>query len=715
MWPMAATFDQRELSMVLDSIEGPEALAWLKENQPLSNQFILDNRELLKKIDSNSAAEQRQALSDLQEKLKTLSKYQFQLEDVLVRDALTSIVEKSPGGNVGISQTSYNSLSTAIVSYFSDADPKQTQKLLTKAIESTVNPEAFNSLSKKQQFLAGLLAQTFAHSYETRSDLLLETSLNRRLDERQLQRLQAELKSNQEEISNQWIKIVHESYSRMDDGLKQYFAKSNINIEPPHFKYFLETFLPEYFLNMSTENRRGVLLDILSLPSNASTFELLGAFMQNSGPQMQKLLQSIAREEGLDPDFAKQLQLLESSVKEEPFEYAQRALAQAVGPDYQSVIQFEGRHALGWGTLAGTYPVKVKTQGAWEPAVIRLLKNDIESKIVSEYRLLQRLGKKIDHDPVLKGTVFENFTGMLEGLNANVVEELNAAKTAAQQQFGNKVYINIEQGVLTPELDLKTVDVAVPGILDEKLAQNGILLQARARGTSPEKYFKKHPEMRAKIAEDLARLWAREAFFLSGFHHADLHFGNIMIDQQPGQRPTLYILDFGMTGLLSADQRASLMLLERSLQKGKQNLSFERAQSALFSQSRLSNAQKASLEQAIVEQIRAGQSDVNLLIVSLAEKKLPLDANVISLNRGYLLVDQMLRNSGSKLTLGKIIADAAPWMFSQDLKKLLSARRIPGYGRSHYSPLRKRQLFREFVWTPIKSCPRAMIRLLRGR
>src|SRR5690606_33700497 len=68
------------------------------------------------------------------------------------------------------------------------------------------------------------------------------------------------------------------------------------------------------------------------------------------------------------------------------------------------------------------------------------------------------------------------------------------------------------------------------------------------------------PGLKKAVVEQMARVWAQEVLFGSGFYHSDLHQGNFMLEiREPAIRA--HILDFGMGGVISASMQRQVMVL----------------------------------------------------------------------------------------------------------------------------------------------------------
>ena len=290
----------------------------------------------------------------------------------------------------------------------------------------------------------------------------------------------------------------------------------------------------------------------------------------------------------------------------------------------------------------------------------------------------------------------------------NVDEELQVTLTAANQKTFQDLYS------ARPHLKIASQGVAsdlrVPKIYFENLAEHGVMVQEFVKGISFEKLGLENPLAARLAAMDFATLWMREALFMSGYHHSDPHQGNLRVSAAESARPQVYLLDYGMVGRLSDVQRSDLILLGYALEN-------RNAAKAAHHALRLMGDQGALVDLGLVERLAREELQVREpsapgLLERLVVEGQKLPRELVSFNRGYFMINQLLRQTDSPDSLFEISSKMGSVLVGQDIMS-----RVVGWGRipktaANPSPLTPRQLWGVTGHEIKNACSRSVMRLL---
>ncbi|MEO5668040.1 MAG: AarF/UbiB family protein, partial [Bdellovibrionota bacterium] len=345
-----------------------------------------------------------------------------------------------------------------------------------------------------------------------------------------------------------------------DKKVPELFGSDAFHLANGVQQVFIQRLSIEYFKRLSPEEKRLMLLDALESDPHAKTPQLgFDVLFRHAGPQYQKLLQIIARDEGLDPAFAKTLKKLESSVPESPFALIDVQLRESIPDVYPSKLRIVSETPLGSGTLAQTYSAVSIENGVESPVALRVLRPGVSERIRQETEIFEEITPLIENDPELQETPFANFGMIWKRITENVSEELHVELTASNQVLFQNVFK--KRPYLKTASEGLTSDLRVPKVYFPELALKGVLVQEFVDGISFERLGRENPSAARAAAIDFATLWMREALYITGYHHSDPHQGNLRVAAAASARPQVYLLDYGMIGHLSETQRSDLILL----------------------------------------------------------------------------------------------------------------------------------------------------------
>lgn len=466
--------------------------------------------------------------------------------------------------------------------------------------------------------------------------------------------------------------LVREQFKRIDASLSRYFSSSQARLEPAHFRRFFEILIKVYFSRLPQSMRLRILEGLLEQPRQLSDAEIFRVVIHRSGPNLQKLMQTIARESGLNDEFARTLKSLEEDVETTSFENGLADLTSAYpglfGPGTQ--YRFSNNRPFG-GTIAQTFESERRqSDGSWSRRALRVRRPRIDEVLRVEERLLRAGAIEIQSAPELQGTSFERFDLILEPILRATRGELDFTKAAHAQIKARELYSR----TYAFETASQMVDVVVPQV-DTNFSRSDILDQEYVRGESFEEFFRDRGAIKVGVIEAFAAVWFREALLTSGFHHADPHQGNIRFREGPNKKIQVILLDFGLTGETQPATRRSLVLLSQALKsKDRARIKDLTAEVLIEAEAPISVVDAA---------IKQGLTDVKRYIEFLIQSGLAVRQEVISLKRGMMLVDQLLRLSGSRQSLDQIAMQVGREFVVADLKL-----RATTLGRKYLTPLK---------------------------
>jgi len=521
-----------------------------------------------------------------------------------------------------------------------------------------------------------------------------------------------EIKTDDEkiEIMRKFDAQIQKQIDAFDAQMPELFHSAAFRVGDPTNQAFLQRLSIEYFTRLTPGEKRLMLLDALKSNPRSKVPDVgFDVLFRHAGPQYQKLLQIVAREEGLDPEFAKTLKKLESSVPESPFSEVERFLRTQIPETYPAKLRIVAETPLGSGTLAQTYSAVMIENGVEKPVALRVLRPGIAERIREEKLVFETITPLIEKDPALAGTPFTNFGMIWQRIAENVDEELHVEITAHNQS----VFQNLFHDRPNLKFGSKGLanDIRVPKVHHTDLATKGVLVQEYVNGISFERMGRENPAAARAAAVDFATAWVREALFVSGYHHSDPHQGNLRVAAANSSRPQVYLLDYGMVGYLGEKQRSDLLLLNYALR-------IKDVESATLHVSQLISTNPQALDtklitQLVTEELTEREPSAPGLLEKLVVKGQKLPRELVSFNRGYFMINQLLRQTGSPETLFTISARMGQSLIGQDIMK-----RVIGTGNLFkenpgVSPLSVSQLWRITGHEVKNACSGAVMKLLR--
>lgn len=451
--------------------------------------------------------------------------------------------------------------------------------------------------------------------------------------------------------SNKELKTFIVDY--VEDKVNEMIQKLNQNENPQTL--IIGKLLKAYYAKLPQNQKIEIIYQLSKIPINSNPMDAFLVMIQNSGPQIQKLIQIMGRSSNIPAEFQTVFQKLESQVKPVPW-HEVKSLIESEGLKITD-FDYLQQKPLGVGTMAQTHRAQLTdSNGVRQNIVIRFLKPGITHLLQMDYEILKVIAKDIDADPELKKYSLPALADLVDDLNQSVVEELNLERTISDQNAAQKIYSKAEIISFNKQRNLLQFNVPKTYALGKN---KKLMAQELVFGQKPSKelaqYKDLYPDLYKVVAEKTAEFWLSEAFFKSGFFHADLHQGNLMLHMTD---PVIkvHILDFGMTGQLNQDQRESAILLGLGIKLNHPELIVKHLVRLTKSQSTSTDFRDQVLKRC--RQIRTaeipGQS-LSSWITWALDHGADLNYEFLKMNRGLTAIEVLLADAKSPLSFVDIL------------------------------------------------------------
>lgn len=486
------------------------------------------------------------------------------------------------------------------------------------------------------------LKKQAGEQFSTEAVALLSNPFGRKIAEKIiLQQVEAALSGRMKELDNVGEKIAQTGFGGQQDATT---------------KIFMQTILSEYFARLSPASKKLIASSFLGEDLHANEMKKFEIMVQNSGPQLQKLLQIVARQAGLEPEIMEVFRRLENSVRPVPWNQVE-GLYESERHNYE-FIYFE-REAMAVGTMAQVHRAKILVDGKRQDVVARFIKPGIEVRVEEDEKILLEVAKILDENPEFRKTGAPKLTPIIKDITATVVAELSQEDTVHRQFQAIKFY---EKEVLISIPGYKNyVHFHVPRIFSGKMKESKFMMQEMVIGSKLDKevgtYADSLPDLKRAIIEEMAKVWAYEVLFGSGFYHSDLHQGNFMV-RVTEPNITVNVLDYGMGGVINQVMQRQMMVLGAGIELVNPDL-IARGYWALSNkgENTIHEQQFKTLVKERAKNIVSTPEATSLerWTAWAMDNGLKLPYEFISLNRGIVTVNKLLKDAGSALTVTSLM------------------------------------------------------------
>jgi predicted unusual protein kinase regulating ubiquinone biosynthesis (AarF/ABC1/UbiB family) len=299
---------------------------------------------------------------------------------------------------------------------------------------------------------------------------------------------------------------------------------------------------------LSTERLVPKLIEQMMLPAEMP-LEQRVIILISQMPSLQKLGQVVARNQNLDPAFRTQLTRLENSIQDITLAQVRAEIERQLARQIKAYRVQMQELILAEASVSAVvrFTWYNPKSGKQERGVFKVLKPYVAQYLGEEMKLLQGLAyffeKRREHyrlPPVGLPDVIDEVSRLLQ-------QEINFPKEQEALIDAAKRYADIP-------------GVSVPHLIPE-LCAPFIMAMSFHAGVKVTDAFRNNPRKRTTLAERIIKaliavpLFAQEEY---AFFHADLHAGNLIVDEQTGD---LVILDWAQVAQLRRYQRRQIVLL----------------------------------------------------------------------------------------------------------------------------------------------------------
>ncbi|MFK7826987.1 MAG: AarF/ABC1/UbiB kinase family protein [Oligoflexales bacterium] len=452
----------------------------------------------------------------------------------------------------------------------------------------------------------------------------------------------------------------------------------SIGYVPDSFLEFAYLLIDQYFNKYDAREKSLIIADILDLQAHCSDADKLAAFLNGSGPVVQKFFQLMG-EHVESEKISKLVNRLKSNVK--PFSHKQvKKILEASynKPIEKMFFKFE-KKPLASATIAQVHRALLKEHS--KPIVVKVRRPNIVARAKKEIAIIRSL------------TQCAGILKITDKLEKIIDEETDLQMEAGYLKSG-AIYNRKGKGIHAVKL------------IEEYPPRPGVIMMELANGKSIHKFNKFEDLKRKSIGlKRLYKIWLREAFFGDGFFHADLHSGNLFYKRRkksPGYLLTL--LDFGSVGKLNFYERKALVKLGLGI-------SMEDAQLVLlgFRPFEKMNCEQAQEYYKVVENILGQNSNAvektNQILDEALNREFSLSKNFLQFNRGKAFLEDMIYKNNKDLSaVGGEKWQVSSWriyskMIMKKLPGLLNKSLFGNLNKPH-SPVDKLTL--NFTWQYVK-------------
>ena len=322
------------------------------------------------------------------------------------------------------------------------------------------------------------------------------------------------------------------------------------------------TVVNTYFERLSERSKKEILSELVDSPWAITDLDRFRIVIRNTGPQFQKLIQAIAREPWIDPELKETLTLLENSGKAVPWKLLEPVLtAKPTNIDWLEIDQ----SPLGVGTVGQVHRTRARHKNKIKELAVKFIKPGSAERMEEDSHIFQAIADKIDQDPDFKEAELPQLRPLFEDISESNKIDMDLSHMEKMQRRARKTYsktINVDTENLKGEIEFY-----VPKVIES--TNPDVFISELVGGEKPEVLRKLHPTVEHEAAMSLLRTWLETALFESGYFHADLHQGNLLLEliemKKEGEvtnfKLRVNIIDHGMNNSITKKQRHSFISL----------------------------------------------------------------------------------------------------------------------------------------------------------
>lgn len=274
--------------------------------------------------------------------------------------------------------------------------------------------------------------------------------------------------------------------------------------------------------------------------SAVTTATALRRALTDGGVTFVKLGQMLStRSDLIGPEYVAQLSLLQADVPPQPWEEVAATLQAELGET--TALAHIDPQPMAAASVGQVHRARLATG---EDVVVKVQRSDARRQVTADLDIVLRLARWLQRTAPWARSL--GVLGLAEGFAASLEEELDYRVEAANMT-------SVRQSLPADS------PVAVPRVHEELCTRRVLVMEAmtgRTLSSAASTLAELSQQRRDELAQDLLGVVLRQVL-QSGVFHADLHAGNVLIDDDA----RLSLLDFGSVGRLDRGARTSLGLL----------------------------------------------------------------------------------------------------------------------------------------------------------
>ena len=407
--------------------------------------------------------------------------------------------------------------------------------------------------------------------------------------------------------------------------------------------------------------------------------------IRGAGPLLHKMLQGIP-EENLPQEIRLALRDVKSKLPPIPDRVVKTMLNAMIKRSDKKITKIDVEKNLGAASVGQTFKCRIYGRGLPEEGksvVIKLLRPDCQNRMKREEVVMLDCAKQVNPG------MYETYKGQL----SNHYMELDLSKESknidAGQIYKGKygdVDPEVKSDIVTATTDTLMIEEAEGKTLDDILVEtekkrdeiklsvqdtyveNGVLHYTGSTKLSLEgiEKTKKAREKLVNLANDLVKkrdimanitkLWIEEALFGSGYYHADLHAGNILLSDKGT------LIDFGNAVQFTPEQQACITKMMTAAADGSKrvNLFFEEFNKLLdYSDPKFvefyNEEKQAEVKRVFTEILNMGSSSyagerISAALIKASELGVKLPPAIYNFSQGQLRLQKSIDDINNQIS-----------------------------------------------------------------
>ncbi|NUM59856.1 MAG: AarF/ABC1/UbiB kinase family protein [Bdellovibrionaceae bacterium] len=387
-------------------------------------------------------------------------------------------------------------------------------------------------------------------------DLLFENSRDSELAIKAIKKM-----NDQEKLAllHQFKGQLSSVFDKVKNSGSEILRESKLTIPDAKMKRFLEIVLSLYFASLPDDAVWDLIFLQMERPEVQTRLERFKLLSRSVGPHFHKLFQIAGRMDGIPDSLRNIFITFEEGLPPSNWGIINKQIQESKFEEFD-IIAVDSE-PIKVASMSQIHKAKVRFKKTNEEAYIalRILKPGVEEWLKRDEFFFHKLIDVISKDEIL-GPITDgvNFKQLLRQIIVLANEEKNFRDTVDNENLATKELVT--EKVINDEVKLK---IKVPKAF---LSTNNDTLMAMrwAEGKTLDKLAMDNSSHAKGIAESLFQHWMESALFGSGFIHADLHTGNVLVRKVNELEYDVNVIDFGMTGRFSEANQQLFYLLAMS-------------------------------------------------------------------------------------------------------------------------------------------------------